>query len=158
MRRTLFLLLFVALQLPSFRGQEVHPAKRLQCPHAWKIAPEDPKLASKSDAWTSESEDRDGIISLSYCWVFQPGMTTIKRLASNNLMQLPADFDIHRRYAELVRGKIRTDALPVGFTIYKDLAFDLRTEAVLDGSSVTIRLPSVRSEEELKHLFVLYLD
>jgi uncharacterized repeat protein (TIGR01451 family) len=70
----------------------------------------------------------------------------------------PAGFDVHRHYAELVGEKIRTDALPVGFSIYKDLAFELETKAIADPTSVTLRLPSVKSEDEFKKLFLLYLD
>jgi uncharacterized repeat protein (TIGR01451 family) len=150
---TLFLLCVVAqAQQPS------EPSKGLQCPHAWTITPADPKLATKSDAWTTATSDQDGILSISYCWVFQPGLTTAKRIPKDSLTQLSANLESHRRYAEAAGEKIRTDALPLGFTVYNNLAFELETKAVFDAASVTLRLPSVTSEAEFNKLGLLYLD
>src|SRR6267378_4072485 len=86
--------------------QPTEPGLSQACPHVWRITPADPELATKSGAWTSENSDQDGILSLSYCWVFQPGLTTAKRLAKDKLMELPANFDLHRRYGEAIREKI----------------------------------------------------
>ena len=138
--------------------QATEPGLSQSCPHAWKITPADPKLAAPSDAWTSETSNRDGLLTLSYCWVYQPGLTSAKRLAKEKLTELPANFDIHRRYAEVAGEKIKVDSLPVGFSLYNDLAFELETKAVADPAVVTVRLPSIKSEEEFKKLFLLYLD
>jgi hypothetical protein len=54
--------------------------------------------------------------------------------------------------------KIRVDALPLGVSVYKELAFEIETKAVLDGHTITIRLPSIRTEQELSNLSLLYLD
>ena len=142
----------------AYAQQPTEPGLSQACPHVWRITPADPKLATKSDAWTSENSDQDGILSLSYCWVFQPGLTTARRLAKDKLMQLPTNFDIHGRYGELVGEKIRTDALPVGYAVYKDLAFEIETKAVFDASSITIRVPSVKDKEQFSNLSLLYLD
>jgi hypothetical protein len=73
-------------------------------------------------------------------------------------MELPANFDLHTRYGEAVGEKIRAEDLPLGFSVYKGLAFELVTKAVANPSQMTLRLPSVKTEEEFKNLFLLYLD
>jgi Domain of unknown function DUF11 len=138
--------------------QRTDTALQKDCPHAWKITPQDPKLAEKSDAWTSKDSDQAGVISLSYCWVFQPGLTTVKRLAKDKLMQLPPSAGVFRPFEEMSGEKIRVDALPLGFSVYKDLAFEIETKAVIDSSTITIRLPSIRNEQEFGNLCLLYLD
>ena len=154
----LFFLVSVLFQVCVRAQQPTDTALRQECPHAWKITPADPKLAEKSDAWVSDKQDQDGILSLSYCWVYQPGLTIARRLTKDRLMDLPANFDLHRRYGEAVGEKIRVDGLPLGFSIYKDLAFELETRAVANPSVMTLKLPSVKTEEEFKKLFLLYLD
>jgi hypothetical protein len=134
------------------------PGKSQRCPNAWKITPADPKLAEKTDAWVSDMGNVDGILTLTYCLVFQPGLTTIKRLAPERLMQLPEDFEVHERYGRLAGETIRVNSLPIGFSLYKNLAFELRTTAIESGASISLRLPSVRTEEEFRKLFLLYLD
>lgn len=138
--------------------QPAKPASRQQCSSAWIITPADPKLAERSDAWVADTSNQDGILSLSFCTVFQAGMTTAKKISKETLTQLPANFDYHSRYAQLVGEKIRVDVLPPGFTVYKDLAFELETKAVFTGATVTLKLPSIKTEAEFKKLFLLYLD
>jgi hypothetical protein len=152
------LLVIILFQISAQAQQRTDTALQKECPDAWKITPENPKRAEKSDAWVSETSDRDGIVSLSYCWVFQPGLTTVKRLVKGKLMQLPAGDEFFRRFEEISGEKIRVDALPVGFSVYKDMAFEVETKAVFDDSSITIRLPSVENEEKFKKLSLLYLD
>lgn len=139
-------------------AQQSAPTAKGECPNAWEISPAFPKLVEKSDAWVSENSSEDGVALLKYCWVFQSGLTTIKRLAIEKLKELPADFEIHERYAQLAGEKIRVDDLPIGFSLFKNLAFELKTTAVMTGASVTLRLPSVKTEEEFKNLYLLYLD
>lgn len=144
--------------LVAHAQQYIGPGKGQQCPDAWKITPADPKLAEKTDAWVSEMGNEDGILTLTYCLVFRPGLTTIKRLAPERLMQLPEDFEVHERYGRLAGERIRVSPLPIGFSVYKNLAFESRTTAVQNGASLRLKLPSVRTEEEFRKLVLLYLD
>jgi hypothetical protein len=71
---------------------------------------------------------------------------------------MPDGFESHRKYGELVGEKIRIRNLPVGYTVYKDMAFEIKTKAVPNMMYLTFRVPSVQSIDEFKKLRVLYLD
>jgi uncharacterized repeat protein (TIGR01451 family) len=74
------------------------------------------------------------------------------------LRDLPAGFEPHQKYAQMVGEKIQLRSLPRGFTVYKDMAFEIRTQAVPNMKYLTFRVPSIQNEEEFKKLAVLYLD
>jgi hypothetical protein len=151
----------LAVLFASVAGQTAQTpeaAKRPRCPNAWKVTPANPKLAEKTDAWTSETENEDGILAITYCWVFQPGLTSIKRLAPVKLTQLPEGLDDYERHAKAIGEKVRMNELPPGFSVYKGQAFEIKTAMVQSEASVTVRLPSVKSEAEFGKLFLLYLD
>lgn len=136
---------------------ETRPRKA-PCIHASTITRDNAGAAGEKGVWTTARSTRDGLLSLTYCGVFQSGPTTVSRIAAKELSEIPAGFDPHRKYGELVGEKIQVRNLPVGFTVYKDMAFEIRTEAIPNMKYLTFRVPSVRSEEELKKLSVLYLD
>ena len=138
--------------------QETHPRTGQACPNAWQVSPANPKLTEKSDAWVTASSNEDGITMLQYCLVFQSGLTRINRLGIDRLKELPVELEPYRRYAQLAGEKIRVDDLPIGFSIYNNLAFELKTAVVMTGPSVTLRLPSVRTEEEFDRLVLLHLN
>jgi hypothetical protein len=64
----------------------------------------------------------------------------------------------HQMNGESRNEKIRIDALPVGYSLYNDAVFEIRTDAIPDGSYLVLRLPSVKTEEEFKKLRVLHLE
>lgn len=142
----------------ALNQQETRPRTGQACPSAWQVSPADPKLTEKSDAWVSASGYEDGITMLQFCWVFQSGLTMINRIGIEKLKELPVELEPYRRHAQLAGEKIRVDDLPIGFSIYKNLAFELKTAATMTGPSVTLRLPSVRTEEEFDRLVLLHLD
>lgn len=140
---------------PLVRAQQSSaPAKEQKCPEAWKITPAKPKLAEKTDAWVSENGAEDGVVLLQYCAVYQIGLSTLTRLAVASLKQLPPELEPYKKHAPKL---IRIDDLPLGFSLYRDLAFELRTMGAQTGLSVTLRLPSVKTKNEFTKLFLLYL-
>lgn len=132
--------------------------QKAPCINASKIMRGNDTTADKSDAWTAETSSQDGVLSITYCGVFKSGQTTINRLALNQLTEMPTGFESHQRYGEMVGEKIRIRNLPAGFTVYKDMAFEIRTEAVPNMMYMTFKMPSVQNINEFKKLRVLYLD
>lgn len=116
---------------------------------------------SKGDdrgAWTNNTSSNDGLLSLTYCGVFKDGPTVVRRLTSNELGQIPTGFDPLVKQAETVGEKLQVRRLPLGFSVYKNMAFEIRTEAIPNQTYLTFRLPSVRTEEEFSNLAILFLD
>jgi uncharacterized repeat protein (TIGR01451 family) len=74
------------------------------------------------------------------------------------MFELPAGMEGEQKGAEQAGMKIRVKSLPIGFSVYHDMVFEIRTQATAVGESVKFRLPSVPNEEEFKKLRVLYLD
>jgi hypothetical protein len=132
--------------------------RKAPCNHASTITRSNSGGAGKGDAWTTAASTRDGLLSLTYCGVFQSGPTFVSRVAAKGLSELPDGFGPHLKYGERVGEKVRVRDLPLGFTVYRDMAFEIRTEAIPNMKYLTFRLPSVRSEEEFNRLVVLYLD
>lgn len=127
------------------------------CPHALTVSPAKPKLVENSDAWVTDKSDRDGILSLSYCWVFKVGIARAKRISKSSLFELPPAFDYQVRFAQAAGEKLKIDRLPIGYSVYHDLAFEIETEASFDDGTVTLKLPSVKTEAEFNKLVVLTL-
>ena len=136
---------------------ETRPQK-VPCPNASSITRDHAGATDDKEVWTTAASTQDGLLSLTYCGVFKTGSTRVNRLVVNQLTELPAGFEPHRKYGELVGEKIQVRNLPPGFTVYKDMAFEIRTEAVPNMQYLTLRVPSVQSEEEFSKLVVLYLD
>ena len=159
-RAALFaVILLGSLSFPTGRAQQVEPPPRkAPCIHASTITRDHARANDEKGAWTTATASRDGLLSLTYCGVFKSGPTTVNRLAAAQLNDLPAGFERHRKYGEMIGEKVQVRSLPPGFTVYKDMAFEIRTEAVPDMKYLTFRVPSVQSEEEFKKLAVLYLD
>lgn len=135
------------------------PSQKVPCSHATSITRDNAGATDDRGAWTTTTSTQDGLLSLTYCGVFKSGQTTVNRLAVKELYELPAaGFDLHRKYAEMVGEKIQVRNLPPGFTVYKEMAFEIRTEAVPNMQYLTLRVPTVQSEEEFSKLVVLYLD
>jgi Domain of unknown function DUF11 len=152
--------LFVCLFCLTVQAQEQEGTQpeKVPCIHASHITRDNAAAIDKQGVWTTATSTQDGLLSLTYCGVFKSGQTTVNRLAVNQLNELPAGFEPHRKYGEMVGEKIQVRNLPPGFTVYKDMAFEIRTEAIPDMKYLTFRLPSVQSEEEFSKLVVLYLD
>lgn len=141
------------------QAQKTDPRpEKVPCPNESKITRGKSGEPDKSEAWTTETSSQDGVLSLTYCGVFKRGETTINRIPQKQLTEMPAGFENHLRYAELVKERIRIRELPVGFKVYKDMAFEIRTEAVPNMMYLTFRMPSVQSAYEFKKLRILYLD
>src|SRR5688572_11739627 len=149
----LFCFLFVA-----HAQQSSPPAQGPVCPNAWEISPASPKLTEKSDAWVTENSVDDGVLSLKYCSVFRTGVTKIQRLAPEKIKELPVDLQEYRRRMQVAGQRIEIDDLPIGFSIYKNLVFELTNTIIMSGASVTLRLPSVKTKQEFDRLVLLYLD
>lgn len=133
-------------------------SQKAPCVNASKITRDNDRKVDDGDVWTTETSSRDGVLSLTYCGVFKTGQATINRLAPKRLTEMPDGFESHRKYGELVGEKIRIRNLPVGYTVYKDMAFEIKTKAVPNMMYLTFRVPSVQSIDEFKKLRVLYLD
>lgn len=152
-------LLLGVLSCPMGRARQVEsPPQKAPCNNASTIPREHAGPGDEKEAWTTARAGRDGLLSLTYCGVFQSGPTTVSRLAAAQLGDIPAGFEPHQRYGERVGEKIQVRSLPRGFKVYKDMAFEIRTEAIPNMKYLTLRVPSAQSAEEFKRLVVLYLD
>jgi hypothetical protein len=160
MARTLISLAFTLAICLSARAQELQPPAReiAHCPNAWNLTGEDTKWTDGGDAWTSDTASRDGVLSLTYCNVFKTGRTTVKRIPTKVLGEIPGGFEPHVKYGKLVGEDIKVEKLPPGFTVYRGAAFEITTAAVPRMLEIAVRVPSVQSEEEFKRLYILYLD
>src|SRR5690349_7468283 len=105
------LLLAIWLTLIIYPGaqgqQEAQQGEGTKCPHAWVITRERAGAGDKGEAWTTETSNRDGVLSVTYCWVFKDGPTTISYLSPQQLTDLPDGFSAHIAYGNLVGEKIR---------------------------------------------------
>ena len=90
---------------------------------------------SDRGAWSDAAAEHDGILAIEYCLLFEAGPTTVRRLS-------PAE----------------VGALPPGFTLYNNLAFEIRTQAVVSRThSMTLKVPSA-DKAVFDSLLVLYLE
>ena len=153
------MLLLSGLFCVTGAAQQPEPASsRPRCTHASSITRENVKAGNDKGAWTTAAAAENGLLSLTYCGVFKDGPTVVNRISVAQLTEVPAGFDPYRKYADAAGEKIQVKSLPPGFTVYKDLAFEIRTEAVPNMKYLTFRVPSIQSEEDFKKLVVLYLD
>lgn len=132
-------------------------AKKPPCIHAGSLTQANSKGGDR-DAWTNNTSANDGLLSLTYCGVFKDGPTVVHRITNNELARIPTGFEPLVKHAETVGEKLQVRRLPLGFSVYKNMAFEIRTEAVPGQTYLTFRLPSVQTEEEFNNLAILFLD
>jgi hypothetical protein len=152
--------LMLSLLLLSFgpcseaRCQAERSTQRAPIAHASTAQDKALSADKKTDATSTE----DAVVSVTHVTLYKDGAIHAKRIGSAELFGLPAGIDNDRRAAERAGMKIQVKTLPIGFSVYHDNVFEIRTQAIAVGESITFRLPSVQSEEEFKKLTVLYLD
>jgi hypothetical protein len=132
------------------------PAKD-PCGSAVKVSDEEFNLTERKRIWTKAESNQDGLVSLTYCGVFANGATTVARLPVRVLSNVPDLFESYPNRVELLKN-IRVKDLPLGFKLYRDMAYEIRTSAVPNVPVMTFKLPSILTEAEFKKLVVLYLD
>jgi uncharacterized repeat protein (TIGR01451 family) len=82
------------------------------------------------------TEDR--ISQILFGQLFKPGPTEYIHIGASGLKGLPP--------------------LPTGYVLFKDLAYRVKTEAIISGSQITVfSLPSVESETDFNNLSILHL-
>ena len=150
----LLLLVFIGLLSSTSLAQSPSPSP--QCPAAIDRSRTSDQ-ASTASVWASETESRDGLVSVNYCGVYKRGPTTARRLAKERLREVPPELMTLQMYGAPHNEKIRIDELPVGYSLYNDAVYEVVTEAIPDGPYIVLRLPSVKTEEEFKKLRVLHL-
>ena len=159
MRNLFSVVLLGSLFSTTGLSQQVEtPPQKAPCIHASTMTRDNAGANNQKGAWTTATATSNGLLSLTYCGVFKSGPTTVSRLSVAQLNDLPAGIERHQKYAEIVGEKIEVRSLPTGFTVYKDMAFEIRTEAIPDMKYLTFRVPSIQSEEEFNKLAILYLD
>lgn len=127
------------------------------CTNAGSLTQENSKSGDRS-SWTNVSSSQDGLLSLTYCGVFKDGPTEVNRIESNELTQIPTGFEPLVKHAQMVGEKLQVRRLPLGYSVYKNMAFEIRTQAIPNDRYLTFRVPSVQTEEEFNNLAILYLD
>lgn len=102
------------------------------------------QVDSKASLDTSRKEphpgwattDRDGVVSVTFFNLFREGPTTVTRIQPNSVAQLPR-----------------------GFYLHNDLAYEIRTDAVVSGPhTVLFRIPSVNDPELFASLTILHRE
>jgi uncharacterized repeat protein (TIGR01451 family) len=87
----------------------------------------------------SPNEKEDGISKIIIGQLFKPGNTEYTRIGSAGLNDAPP--------------------LPTGYVLFKDLVFQIKTEAVTSGYQLTVfSLPSAENEADFKGLSILHLE
>jgi hypothetical protein len=116
-----------------------------------------PAEAGQERTWVSENDTEDGLVSVNYCAVFKRGRTVAHRLKKESIGDLPPGLEPHLKHAKLIGEKIRVDSLPIGHSLYRNMAFEIKTEAQPDGEYVVVKVPSVKTKEEFDKLVILSL-
>jgi uncharacterized repeat protein (TIGR01451 family) len=87
----------------------------------------------------SRNTDQDGISQIIFAQLFQPGTTGYRHIGANGLKAAPP--------------------LPTGCALFKDLAYEVTTEAIVAGPNFTIfNIPSATSQTDFEMLGVLHLE
>jgi uncharacterized repeat protein (TIGR01451 family) len=87
----------------------------------------------------SRNPDQDGISQIIFAQLFQPGTTGYRHVGANGLKAAPP--------------------LPTGCALFKDLAYEVTTEAVVAGPNFTVfNIPSATSQTDFEVLGVLHLE
>jgi uncharacterized repeat protein (TIGR01451 family) len=87
----------------------------------------------------SRNTDQDGISQIIFAQLFQAGATAYKHVGANGLKTAPP--------------------LPTGCALFKDLAYEVTTEAIVAGPNFTVfNIPSATSQTDFEMLGVLHLE
>lgn len=87
----------------------------------------------------STNENEDGISKIIIGQLFKPGRTEYTRVGAAGLKDAPP--------------------LPTGYLLFKDLDFQIKTEAITSGYQLTVfTLPSAENELDFNRLSVLHLE
>jgi len=87
----------------------------------------------------SPNPGQDGISQIIFAQLFQPGPTGYTHVGANGLKAAPP--------------------LPTGCSLFKDLAYEVTTEAIVKGPNFTVfNIPSAKSQTDFEMLGVLHLE
>lgn len=110
----------------------------------WACAQQKPKRmiqgpSVKELAPESPSQNEDGITQICFGLLFKPGTTEYTRVGMAGIKDRPP--------------------LPTGYRVFKDLVYQVTSEAIIAGSQITVfNLPSVENEIDFKNLSLLHLE
>jgi uncharacterized repeat protein (TIGR01451 family) len=151
----LFLLFFFSFTSTSI-AQDPTPSPE-RCPNRADRSSDVAATSGRERTWVSESDTEDGLVSVNYCAVFKQGRTVATRLPKDSIGNLPSGLEQHLDYAKLRAERIRVDSLPIGHSLYRNMAFEIKTDAQPDGEYVVFRVPSVKTKAEFDKLVILSL-
>src|SRR5438552_2644651 len=87
----------------------------------------------------SPNPSQDGVSQIIFSQLFKPGTTEYAHVGNRVLKNAPP--------------------FPTGYVLFKDLVFQVKTEAISSGFDITVfNLPSVENEADFKNLAVLHLE
>lgn len=87
----------------------------------------------------SKSTNEDGISQIVFGMIFKEGETEYTRVGPGALKNAPS--------------------LPTGHVLFRNLVFDVKTQAIVSGAHLTVfRLPSVENETDFDRLSLLHLE
>ena len=152
----ILLLVFFFLLISASNAQDPTPSPN-RCPNRAERNTDVPAASSRERTWVSESDTEDGLVSVNYCAVFKRGRTLASRLPKASIGDLPSGLEQHLKYAKLTGERIRVDSLPIGHSLYRNMAFEIKTDAQPDGEYVVVKVPSVKTKEEFDKLVILSL-
>jgi uncharacterized protein DUF11 len=154
-QKPLLVFLFLFFTSTSLAQDPTPPPER--CPNRADRNADAAGASGRERTWVAESDPEDGLVSVNYCAVYKRGQTVASRLAKESIDNLPPGLEEHLKLAELRGEKIRVDSLPIGHSLYRNMAFEVKTDAQPDGEYVVVRVPSVKTKEEFDKLVILSL-
>lgn len=158
LKKPLILLpVFFFLLISTSNAQDPTPSPN-RCPNRAERNTEVPSASNSERTWVSETDTEDGLVSVNYCAVYKRGRTFATRLPKESIGDLPSGLEEHLQYARLINEKIRVDSLPIGYSLYRNMAFEIKTDAQPDGEYVVVKVPSVKTKEEFDKLVILSLE
>lgn len=147
---------FFFILISTANAQDPTPSPN-RCPNRAERNTDVSAASGRERTWVTESDTEDGLVSVNYCAVFKRGQTLASRLPKESIGELPSGLEQHLRYAKLTGEKIRIDSLPIGHSLYRNMAFEIKTDAQPDGEYVVVKVPSVKTKEEFDKLVILSL-
>ena len=156
MRKHLLLLVLFFCLTSTSTAQDPTPSPG-RCPNRADRSSDVSASSGGERTWVSESDTKDGLVSVNYCAVFKHGRTVATRVPTESIGNLPPGLEPHLAYAKLRGEKIRVDSLPIGHQLYRNMAFEIKTDAEPDGGYLVVRVPSVKTKEEFDKLVILSL-
>jgi uncharacterized repeat protein (TIGR01451 family) len=131
--------------LPVFRVRSLLTALFLICATVTSACAQEkakrmiPGSSPKELVPESRNTDQDGISQIIFAQLFQPGTTGYRHIGANGLKAAPP--------------------LPTGCSLFKDLAYEVTTEAIVAGPNFTVfNIPSATSQTDFEMLGVLHLE